>query len=155
MNAEESDGRLSYDEAVHYVQQHPEQAAFAAMPVFGERTEDEDQHAEGAKVFVLVGDGAGSYRLRYVAGPFFASVHGAEETLAPAEIPEQLRELRFLPTRFEEAWIDEQMQLLIQKLIAASGQATPSMPDYAAEPVKGAGPDAVFPVSFIGRREAH
>lgn len=155
MSNEQNDGRMSYDAAVHFVQQHPGQAAFAAMPVFGERTADEDQRAEGAKVFILVGDGAGGYRMRYVAGPFFASVHGAEDTLAPADIPEQIRELRFLPTRFEEDWVDEQIQVLIQKLMGASGQTPPEMPDYEATPARAAAPETVFPVSFIGRRESH
>ena len=79
MSDDQNDGRMSFEAAVHYIQQHPGSAAFTAMPVFGERSEDEDQRAEGAKVFILEADGAGSYRLRFIAGPFFASVLGDED----------------------------------------------------------------------------
>ncbi|MBU1236288.1 MAG: hypothetical protein KJ634_09795 [Gammaproteobacteria bacterium] len=146
-----SDGRMSFDEAVHYVQQQPDRAAFAAAPVFGERTDDEQQHAEGARVFIVEADGAGSWRVRFVAGPFFSNVYGANEIMAPAEVPDRVRELRFLPSRFDEDWLDGQVQLLIQKLMQANGDLPPEMPDYASAPTVGAGPEAVFPISFIGR----
>ena len=150
---EMSDGRMSFDEAVHYVQQQPGKAAFSAMPVFGERTEDAEQRAEGARVFVLEADGVGSYRVRFVAGPFFANAFAANETIFPADLPDRIMELRFMPTRLEEAWLTMQVQILIQKLVQASGSEVPQMPDYAAAPAVGAGPEAVFPISFIGGRE--
>jgi len=147
---EEDDGRLSFDEAAHYVQRNPGSAAFAAMPVFGERSDDAEQRAEGARVFILEGDGVGSYRLRFVAAPFFANVHGANELIGAEDIPDRVHELRFLPTRFEEAWLEGQIQMLIQKLMQASGQMAPQMPDYAAVPAA-AEAGAAVPISFVGR----
>lgn len=143
---EENDGRLSFDQAVHYVQQS-RGAAFAAMPVFG----DNDEAAEGARVFILEGDGAASFRLRFIAGPFFSAAVAADEIMAAEEIPDRIKELRFMPTRFEEVWLDGQLQILIQKLVQASGLAAPQMPDYASVPLPGAGPEAVFPITFVGR----
>lgn len=148
----ENDGRMSFDEAVRFVLQHPDEAAFAAMPVFGERTDNEEQRAEGARVFVLQADGAGSHHMHFVAGPFFANAFAAHETMAAADIPERATELRFLPTRIEDEWLSEQVQILIQKLMQASGAMTPEMPDYEAMPVKSAEPEAV-PISFVGKRE--
>lgn len=147
MSETQDDGRLSFDAAVQFVQQQPERAAFAAAPVFG----DSQDTAEGARVFVLVADGAGAWRLHFVAGPFFANAFAAHETLSPDEVPERVRELRFLPTRLDEAWLGEQVQILIQKLMQASGNAAPQMPDYASAPAPGAAPEMVFPISFIGR----
>lgn len=151
MTTEENDGRMSFDEAVHYVQQHPEMAAFAAAPVFGERSEDAEQRAEGARVFIVQSDGAGGWRLRFVAGPFFAAAFAANETLLPDEVPASVRELRFMPTRLDESWLVGQVQILIQKLMQASGNLPAAMPDYASAPGFGAGPEAVFPISFVGR----
>ncbi len=147
MSAEQDDGRLSFDEAVHHVQQHPGAAAFAAVPVFGE---DEDA-AEGARVFVLEADGAGSWQMHFVAGPFFANAFAANETVVPDEVPESVRELRFLTSRLDKAWLDGQVQILIQNLMQASGKAAPQMPDYAAAPATAASPETTFPISFIGR----
>lgn len=144
------DGRMSFDEAVHYVQQQPDRAAFAASPVFGEPSDDEEQRAEGARVFIIQGDGAGGYRVRFVAGPFFSNAFAANETMTPAEIPERTRELRYLPTQVEEDWLEGQVQILIQKLMQASGNMPAEMPDYASAPAVGAGPEAVFPISFVG-----
>lgn len=151
MSEEQNDGRMGFDEAVHFVQNHPDQAAFAAMPVFGERDDDAEQRAEGARVFILQADGTGSYRMLFVAGPFFANVFAAHETIAAAEIPERARELRFMPTRLQDEWLSEQVQILIQKLAQASGTQTSEMPDYAAAPVKAAPSETVIPISFIGR----
>lgn len=148
---EENDGRLSFDRAVHYVRQQPGSAAFAAVPVFGERTDDAEQRAEGARVFILEADGAGSHRLRFIAAPFFANVHAVSEIMSADEIPERIRALRFMPTRYEEDWFESQVQVLIQKLMQASGTMSDLMPDYAGTPGHGAGPDAVFPISLIGR----
>jgi hypothetical protein len=150
---EEQDGRMSFEEAVRYVQDHPGSAAFSAMPVFGERTDNEEQRAEGARVFVLEGDGAASYRMQFIAGPFFANVFGAQETFAAADIPERVHELRFMATRFEEDWLSEQVQVLIQKLMQASGALAPQMPDYSAAPTSAAASETVVPISFIGKPE--
>jgi hypothetical protein len=145
------DGRMSFDEAVHYVQQQPGRAAFVASPVFGERTDDEEQRAEGARVVILEADGAGGWHARFVAGPFFANAFAANDTMVPEEVPESVKELRFLPTRVEEDWLAGQVQVLIQKLMQANGSLPAEMPDYASQPGMGAGPEAVFPISFIGR----
>jgi hypothetical protein len=150
MTEENNDGRLSFDAAVAFVRQHPDRAAFAAIPVLG----DDGQAAEGARVFIVATDGAGGYQVRFVAGPFFANVFAANETMAPDDVPERVRELRFLPTRLEEEWLTGQVQILIQKLAQASGQAAPQMPDYASAPVVGAGAEEVFPISFVGSRDA-
>jgi hypothetical protein len=60
----------------------------------------------------------------------------------------------FVPTRCEEDWLTDQLQVLLGKLTQAAGIGE-QMPDYAAHPAKGAGPEAVFPVSFIGRDKPH
>ncbi|MBI5784366.1 MAG: hypothetical protein HZA64_02820 [Rhodocyclales bacterium] len=151
MSEIENDGRMSFDEAVHYVQQQPDRAAFVASPVFGERSDDEEQRAEGARVVILEADGAGSWRARFVAGPFFANAFAANETMAPDEIPGSVKELRFLATKVEEEWLVGQVQVLIQKLMQANGSLPAEMPDYASQAGVGAGPEAVFPISFIGR----
>lgn len=153
MTAEEQDGRMSFAEAARFVQDHPDRAAFAAMPVFGERSDDAEQRAEGARVFVLQADGAASYRMHFVAGPFFANVFAAHETFAAAEIPESARELRFMAARFEEDWLAEQVQILVQKLVQASGTQMPAMPDYSAAPTGAAAPETAVPISFIGKPE--
>ena len=146
----QDDGRLSFAEAVQYVRQRRGQC-FAAAPVFGERNEDENQRAEGVRVFLMEPEPDGDYRLRFIAGPFFSAAYAANEIIPADEIPEGVRELRFMPTRCEEKWLSDQIQLLVQKLVQASGRLAEQMPDYAANENKGAGPDAVFPVSFIGR----
>lgn len=150
MSTEENDGRLSFKEAVAHALR-TRQAAFAASPVFGERTDDEEQTAEGARIFVIEPDGEGDWQLRFVAGPFFANAYAANEIIAPEEVPDSVRELRYMPTRVEEHWYDEQIQVLIQKLVKAAGIAAERMPDYEDAPLPAAGPEAVFPISFIGR----
>lgn len=145
--AEQTDDRMSFAEAVQFVQQQPGRAAFAAMPVFG----DNREAAEGARVFILEADGKGAFHVRFVAGPFFSSAFAANETLAADDIPERVTMLRFTATRLEEEWLGAQVQVLIQKLTQAAGNATTQMPDYAAAPVAAAAPETVFPVSFIGR----
>lgn len=147
MTEEQNDGRLSFDEAVHFVQQQPDKAAFVAIPVFG----DNDQAAEGARVFVVEADGADGYRVHFVAGPFFSPAFAANETLAPNEIPDRVRDMRYLPTRLDTDWLTGQIQILIQKLMAASGQDAPQMPDYADAPVVDTA-ETVVPISFVGRR---
>jgi hypothetical protein len=146
---QENDGRLSFMEAVAYVMQR-KQPVFSAMPVFGDRTDDEQQTAEGAKVFIIEPDGEGDWQMRFIAGPFFSAAYAANEVLAPEDVPGSVRDLRFMPTHCEEEWFTDQIQLLIQKLVQGSN-IDAQMPDYQNVPAKGAGPDAVFPVSFVGR----
>ena len=146
------DRRMSFDDAVAHVLRSRE-AAYTVTPIFGDRI-DEDIRAEGARVFILLadegGDGEG-YRLQFVAGPFFSSAYAAHESIAAADIPESVREMRFMTTRCELEWLTEQVQILINKLANASGQAKPEMPNYLAVKTKGAAPEVVFPVAFIGR----
>ena len=146
---EENDGRLSFKEAVAYVMQN-RQAAFCALPVFGERTDDEEQTAEGVRIFVIEYDGDGDWQLRFIAGPFFSAAFAANEILAPEEVPDSVRELRFLPTRPLEDYYADQIQILLQKLVQASG-ITAQIPDYESMPMRRAEEQVVFPVSFIGR----
>lgn len=146
----ENDGRLSFKEAVAYVMQK-KQAAFIAMPVFGERTEDEQQTAEGARLFIIEPDGDGDWQVRFIAGPFFSAAYAANEVITPEEVPESVRELRFLPTRVMEDWFSDQLQVLIQKLVQASALGAEQMPDYQNMPNRKAEEQVVFPVSFIGR----
>ncbi|MEW6165693.1 MAG: hypothetical protein AB1642_11590 [Pseudomonadota bacterium] len=151
--SEENDGRLSFKEAVAHVMRN-KQPAFAAVPVFGERTDDEEQTAEGVRVFIVEPDpeaDGDDWRLRFIAGPFFSNAYAANEILAPEETPDSVRELRFMPTRCEEDWFAEQMQVLVQKLVKAAGIGAVQMPDYENVATPAAGPEAVFPVSFIGR----
>lgn len=150
MTTPENDDRMSFDEAVHFVQRNAGKAAFAAAPVFGERTDDEQQRAEGARVFIVEADGAGGWRMHFVAGPFFSNAFAANETLAPAEVPDSVKELRFMATRLDRDWLTGQVQILIQKLMQAGGPRPADMPDYESAPSFRAGPEAVFPVSFIG-----
>lgn len=149
---QENDGRLSFKEAVAFVMQK-KQAAFCAMPVFGDRTDDEEQTAEGARIFVVEPDpeaDGGDWQLRFVAGPFFSNAYAANEVLPPEEVPESVRELRFLPTCIDDKWYDEQIQILIQKLVQGSGIVA-QMPDYEHMPSFKAEEQTVFPVNFIGR----
>jgi hypothetical protein len=142
------DTRLSFDAAVDYVQQQ-KQAAFAAMPVFGD--DENAETAEGARIFILDLDDAGELRLRFIAGPFFSTAHAANEAVSADEIPDSVRELRFLPTRYEEDWGTDQIQLLIQKLAQASAVGAELMPDYQSMPSRKAEEQVVFPISFIGK----
>ena len=148
----ENDGRLSFKEAVAYVMQK-QQAAFCAMPVFGDRTDDEEQTAEGARIFIVEPDpeeAGDDWRMRFIAGPFFSNAYAANEILTPEEVPDNVRELRFLPTRIIDDYYSEQIQVLIQKLVQGSGIAA-QMPDYESMPVRKAEDQVVFPVNFIGR----
>ncbi len=145
--------RLSFNEAVAYVRQTGK-AAFAAMPVFGDDGDDENATAEGARLFLLLPDADEGWVLRFIAGPFFAAAYAANDVIPADEIPERVRELLFLPTRCEEDWLNDQLQVLLGKLSHAAGGGQ-QMPDYEKMPAKGAGPDAVFPVSFVGRDKPH
>lgn len=138
------DTRMSFDEAVAYVC-HTQAAAFAVTPVF----DDDHELAAGARVFLLAPDGKGGYLMHFVAGPFFATAHAANDDLASDEIPDRVRELRFMPTQFEEDWLTDQVQILIQKLMQASGNMSPHMPDYKNAPPPHAPAETVFPIAFI------
>lgn len=142
------DIRLSYPEAVAMVKKG-KSAAFAVIPVFG----DEDESAEGARVFVLQSDDAGSFQLRFVAGPFFSAAFAANETIPADEIPASVEELRFMPTTCQEEWFTAQVQVLINQLVNASGVAPAQMPDYLSMPSKGASPEVVFPMTFIEKKK--
>lgn len=139
------DNRLSFDEAVQYVVQR-QAAAFAVHPVF---EEEDDEAPSGARVFVLAADGKGGWFLRFLAGRFFSGAYAADDVIAAGDVPDRVRELRFLPTRVEEEWFSDQIQALIGKLMSATGNAAPHMPDYQNAPQKHAAADVVFPVAFI------
>ena len=148
----ENDHRLSFEQAVAYVLRSQE-AAYTVTPIFGEHMDDEVR-AEGARVFILLPDdveGTGGYRLQFIAGPFFSSAYAAHESIAAADIPASVRELRFMTTHCEPEWFTEQVQILINKLVNAAGAAKPEMPNYLDLQTKAAGSDVVFPVAFIGR----
>jgi len=145
--------RLSFNDAVAFVKQN-KRAAFAAMPVFGDEDEGTADAAEGARVFILMPDEDEGWTLRFIAGPFFAAGYAANEIIAADEIPDRVRELLFVPTRCEEDWLNDQLQVLLARLTQAAGIGE-QMPDYTAQPVKGASSEAVFPVSFIGRNKPH
>ncbi|OHC61854.1 MAG: hypothetical protein A3H93_08810 [Rhodocyclales bacterium RIFCSPLOWO2_02_FULL_63_24] len=139
--------RLDFNEAVVFVKQR-KKAAFAAMPVFGDDN-DENAQAEGARIFLLLPDEDEGWTLRFIAGPFFSAAYAANDIIPADEIPDRVRELLFVPTRCEEDWLTDQLQVLLAKLTQAAGIGE-QMPDYESQAAKGAGPEAVFPVSFIG-----
>lgn len=138
--------RLTFDEAVDYARTSG-RAAFAAAPVFG----DDEETAEGVRVFIVEGDGRGGCRVRFVAGPFFSGALAANEVLAHDEVSERVREMQFTRTTFAEAWLSEQVQVLVGRLVQAAAVAAPEMPNYLEMPVRAAAPEVVFPISQIGR----
>lgn len=144
MSAE--DGRLSFEQALAYVQEQG-RCAFAAVPVFG----DDGETAEGARVFILERDEQGACQVRFLAGPFFSAALAADEILADDQILERVRELQFLPSALNEEWLSEQIQDLIAKLVRASMVSAPHMPDYLGAPACRAAPEITFPFSLIGR----
>jgi hypothetical protein len=146
-----NDNSMGFDEAVAYTVSRSA-AAFAVHPVF---EEDDDESPSGARVFVLVADGRGGYFMRFVAGRFFAGAYAADDIYSADGIPERVKELRFMPTRYQEDWFNEQVQVLIAKLVGASGVDAPQMPAYQSTLARHAGPDVTFPVSFIGGRAKH
>ena len=147
--SETSLNRLSFNEAVALVKQTGK-AAFAAMPVFGDDGGDENATAEGARIFILLPDADEGWTLRFIAGPFFSAAYAANDTIPSDEIPDRVRELQFVPTRCEEDWLTDQLQVLLGKLTQAAGIGE-QMPDYESLAAKGAGPEAVFPIAFVGR----
>ena len=146
--SETSPNRLSFNEAVAYVEQTGK-AAIAAMPVFGDDEGDENATAEGARVFLLLPDADEGWTLRFIAGPFFSAAYAANDIIPAEEIPDRVRELLFMPTRCDESWLTDQLQVLLGKLTQAAGIGE-QMPDYGSQPAKGSGPEAVFPIAFIG-----
>ena len=140
--------RLSFNEAVVFVKQR-KQAAFAAMPVFGDEEDGTAETAEGARIFILLPDEDEGWTLRFIAGPFFTAAYAANDTIPSDEIPDRVRELLFMLTRCEEDWFSDQLQVLLAKLTQAAGIGD-QMPDYVSQAAKGAGPEAVFPIAFIG-----
>jgi hypothetical protein len=141
--------RLSFNEAVAFVQQTGK-AAFAAMPVFGDDENDADATAEGARVFLLLPDEDEGWLLRFIAGPFFTSAYAANDVIPAEEIPERVRELLFMPTRCEDDWLTDQLQVLL-------GEADPGRRHRRTDAglrercrPRAPGPEAVFPVNFIG-----
>ena len=145
--------RLSFNEAVVFVKQR-KKAAFAAMPVFGDDEGDENATAEGARIFLLLPDEDEGWTLRFIAGPFFSAAYAANDIIPADEIPDRVRELLFVPTRCEEDWLTDQLQVLLARLTQAAGIGE-QMPDYEAQAAKGAAPEVVFPISFIGRDKPH
>ena len=141
--------RLSFNQAVVFVK-NSRRAAFAAMPVFDDDDGDDNATAEGARIFILLPDEDAGWTLRFIAGPFFSAAFAANDIIPADEIPDRVRELLFVPTRCEEDWLTDQLQVLLAKLTQAAGIGE-QMPDYESQAARGAGPEAVFPVAFIGR----
>lgn len=151
--SETSPNRLSFNEAVVLVKQTGK-AAFAAMPVFGDDEDDANATAEGARIFILLPDPDEGWTLRFIAGPFFSAAYAANDIIPADEIPDRVRELLFVATHCEEDWLTDQLQVLLGKLTQAAGIGA-QMPDYESQEAKGAGPEAVFPIAFIGRDKGH
>ncbi len=147
--SEPSPNRLSFNEAIVLVKTTGK-AAFAAMPVFGDDEDDANATAEGARIFILLPDPDEGWTLRFIAGPFFSAAYAANDIIPSDEIPDRVRELLFMPTRCEDDWLTDQLQVLLGKLTQAAGIGE-QMPDYESQAAKGAGPEAVFPIAFIGR----
>lgn len=145
--------RLSFNEAVVFVKNN-KRAAFAAMPVFGDEEDGNAETAEGARVFILLPDEDEGWTLRFIAGPFFSAAYAANDIIPSDEIPDRVRELLFVPTRCEEDWLTDQLQVLLGKLTQAAGIGE-QMPDYASQAAKAASANVVFPISFIGRDKGH
>ena len=145
--AQFDDTRMSFDEAAAYVVRSGA-AAFAVTPVF---EDDDDESPSGARIYVLAADGRGGSFMRYLAGRFFSGAYAADDLYPAGDIPERAKALRFLPTRYEEPWFTDQVQVLIGKLMAASGSEAPHMPDYQGAPARHAAAEVTFPMAFIGR----
>jgi hypothetical protein len=138
--------RLTFEQAVAYACRSGK-AAFAATPVFG----DDQERAEGVRLFVIEGDGQGSRRIRFIAGPFFSAALAANEVLADDEISDGLREMLFVPTSFSEDWLSEQIQVLVGRLVQAADIVAPDMPNYLDAKARTAAPEVMFPIRSIGR----
>ena len=137
--------RLTFEQAVAYACSSGN-AAFAATPVFG----DDQERAEGVRLFIIEGDGQGGRKIRFVAGPFFSAALAANEVLSDDEIGDSVRELLFMPTTFSEEWLSDQIQVLVTRLVRAAEIVAPDMPNYLDARVRAA-PEVTFPVRSIGR----
>lgn len=138
--------RLTFEQAVAYVCSSGN-AAFAATPVFG----DDQERAEGVRLFIIEGDGQGRRKIRFIAGPFFSAALAANEVLADDEISDGLRELLFMPSTFSEDWLSDQIQVLVARLVKASEIVAPDMPNYLDAAARTAAPEVTFPIRSIGR----
>lgn len=138
--------RLTFEQAVAYACAGGN-AAFAATPVFG----DDQEQAEGARVFVIEGDGRGSCKVRFIAGPFFSAALAANEVLEDGDIGDALRDMLFLPTSFSEDWLSDQIQVLIARLVQGAEIGAPDMPNYLEAKARTAAPEVTFPIRSIGR----
>lgn len=138
--------RLTFEQAVAYACGSGN-AAFAATPVFG----DDQERAEGVRLFVIQGDGQGSCQIRFIAGPFFSAALAANEVLADDQVTDGLREMLFLPTSFSEDWLSEQIQVLVGRLVQAADIVAPDMPNYLDTRARAAAPEVLFPIRAIGR----
>lgn len=138
--------RLTFEQAVAYACDSGN-AAFAATPVFG----DDQERAEGARVFVIEGDGQGSCKIRFIAGPFFSGALAANEVLEDDNISGGLREMLFVRTSFSADWLSDQIQVLIARLVQAAEIVAPDMPNYLDAKARTAAPEVTFPIRSIGR----
>ena len=141
-----SEGLMDFEAAVAFIRSTGK-SAFIAIPIFA----DDGENAEGAKVFVLRKQADGGFHVRFVAGPFFSAALAADEELSSTEIPESVRQLRYIRSECQEEWFSDQIQILIGKLVQASDSPPAEMPDYLGVPARTAAPEVRFPIAMIGR----
>ena len=141
-----ADDRLTFDDAVTHVQSEGA-CAFTAIPVIA----DDGESVEGVRVYVLQRDGAGRAQVRFLAGAFFSNALAADEVWRFDEIPSHTRELQFLPSKCQDEWFSEQIQILVGRLVTASSMVVPEMPNYLGAANRIASPEVRFPVAMIGR----
>jgi hypothetical protein len=107
--------RLSFNEAVAFVQQTGK-AAFAAMPVFGDDERRRERHRRRRpRLPACCPTRTTAGCLRFIAGPFFTSAYAANDLIPAEEIPDRVRELLYMPTRCEDDWLTDQLQILLAK----------------------------------------
>ncbi|MDE2604554.1 MAG: hypothetical protein KGL68_01395 [Burkholderiales bacterium] len=138
--------RVTFEQAVAYACSSGH-AAFAATPVFG----DDQERAEGLRLFIIEGDGQGGRKIRFIAGPFFSAALAANEVLADDEIPDGVREMLFLPSSFSEEWLSDPIQVLVARLVQAAEIVAPEMPNYLDAKTARSAPEVTFPIRAIGR----
>lgn len=102
---------MTFDETLAYVSQ-ADHAAFVYLPVF----EDNPEEASGVRILVLFSDDEG-IKLRYAAGPLFMHAFFEDEIMPIAEAPEKARNLRYIPTVYEEEMFTSNLQNAIQALM--------------------------------------
>lgn len=121
--------------------------AFSATPVFS----DDGQSVEGVRLFLITGDGKGSHQIRFIAGPFFSQALAADDVISADEVPDRVRELHYLTSdSYDPGWPEEQIQILLARLMAAAGVAPGGMPDYLNAPAPAAASEVSFPVRWLG-----